>query len=88
MCWLSSDQPRPIKPRADFRAKKVLYAIAFDAYGPLAQVCVPKGETVTGKFYSEQVITAVEKRYLERRPKPGLVVLNCYTIMPAFIRRS
>ena len=59
------------KPRADFRAKKVLYAIAFDAYGPLAQVCVPKVETVTRKFYSEQVITALEKRYLERRPKTG-----------------
>ena len=71
MCWLSPDQPRPKKPRTDFRAKKVLYAIAFDAYGPLAQVCVPNGQTVTGKFYSTQVISAVEKRYIERRPKTG-----------------
>ena len=71
MCWLSPDQPRPKKPRTDFRAKKVLYVITFDAYGPLAQVCVPKGQTVTGKFYSTQVISAVEKRYIERRPKTG-----------------
>ena len=59
------------KTSTDFRAKKVLYAITFDAYGPLAQVCVPKGQTVTGKFYSTQVISAVEKRYIERRPKTG-----------------
>ena len=69
MCWLSQNQLRPKKTWADFCAKKVIYAIAFDAYCPLAQVCVPKGETVNGKFYSEQVITAVERRYLERRPK-------------------
>ena len=30
------------------RAKNVLYAIALDAYSPLTQVCVPKGQTVTG----------------------------------------
>ena len=53
-------QPRPEKTRADLRTKKVLYAIAFDAYGSLAQVCVPKGETVTSKFYSDQVTTAIE----------------------------
>ena len=49
----------------------VLYGIAFDAYSPLAQVCVTKGQTVTGKFYSTQVISAVEKRNIERRPKNG-----------------
>ena len=30
-----------------------------------------KGQTVTGKFYSTQVISAVENRYIERRPKTG-----------------
>ena len=89
MCWLSPEQPKHKKPRTEFRAKKVLYAIAFDAYGALSQVCVPKGQTVTRKFYSTQVISAVEKCYIERRPiKSGLVVLNYCTIMPVAIRRS
>ena len=30
-----------------------------------------KGQTVNGKFYSTQVISAAEKRYIERRPKLG-----------------
>ena len=71
MCWQSPNQPRPQKPRTDLRAKKVLYAIAFDAYGLLAQVCVQKSQTVTGKFCSTQVISEVEKRYIERRSKIG-----------------
>ena len=48
-----------------------MYAIAFDGYGQVAQVCVPKGERVTGEFYSSQVISAIEKHYLERRPRSG-----------------
>ena len=39
-CWLHPDEPRPKKPGPDFRVKKVMYAIAFDAFGPVAQICV------------------------------------------------
>ena len=70
-CWLAPGEPRPKKTRPDFRAKKVMCAIAFDGYGQVAQVCVPKGERVTGEFYSSQVISAIEKYYLERRPRSG-----------------
>ena len=37
-CWLHPGEPRPKKPRPDFRAKKVMYAIAFEGYSPVAQV--------------------------------------------------
>ena len=70
-CWLHPDEPRPKKPRPDFRAKKVMYAIAFDAFGPVAQVCVPKGQNVTGNFYCTQVLTEVKKHYTESRPRTG-----------------
>ena len=70
-CWLSPDEPQPKKPRPDFRAKKVMYAIAFDAYGPVAQVCVPKGQNVTGDFYCTHVLAEVSKHYTERRQRTG-----------------
>ena len=63
------------KARPDFRAK-VMYVISFDGYGQVAQVSVPKGERVTGKFYSSQVISAIEKHYLERRPRSGANGIN------------
>ena len=53
------------KPRPDFRAKKVMYAIAFDAFGPVAQECLPKGQYVTGSFYCTQVLIEVKKHYKE-----------------------
>ena len=48
-----------------------MYAIAFDIFGPVAQVCVPKGQYVTGSFYCAQVLTEVNKHYKESRPRTG-----------------
>ena len=59
------------KTHPDFRAKKVMYAIAFDAYGPVAQVYVGKGQTVKGYFYCTHVLAEVGKHYAERRPRTG-----------------
>ena len=70
-CWLSPCEPRPKKACPDFRTKKVMYAIAFDWYGQVALVCVPKGERVTGEFYSSQVVSAIGKHHMERRPRSG-----------------
>ena len=66
-CWLHPGEPRPKKTRPDFRAKKVMYAIAFDAYGPMAQVCVPKGHNVTGTF----IALVYSQKSAERRPRTG-----------------
>ena len=46
-----------------------MYAIAFDADGPVAQVCVPKGQNVTGYFYCTRVLAEVSKHYAERRSR-------------------
>ena len=48
-----------------------MYAIAFDAYGPVAQVCVLKGQKVTEDFYFTRVLAEVSKHYTERRPRTG-----------------
>ena len=48
-----------------------MYAIALHAFGPVAQVCVPKGQYVTESFYRTQVLTEVNKHYKESRPGTG-----------------
>ena len=64
---------------SDFRAPKVLYCIFFDGLGPVAQIPVPKGQTLTGQSYADVVLPEVEKSYLKRRPKTrtrGLKILD------------
>ena len=70
-CWLRLGEPRPKKPRPDFRTKKVMYAIAFDAYASVAQVCVLKGQNVTGDFYCTHVLAEDSKHFIERRRRTG-----------------
>ena len=40
----------------------------FDAYGPVAQIPVPKGERLNGEFYANKCVREVEKVYEMRRP--------------------
>ena len=51
---------------------KVLYCIFFDGLGPVVQITVPKGQTLTGQFYADVVLPEEEKFYLKRRPKTGI----------------
>ncbi|KAI6648146.1 Transposase [Oopsacas minuta] len=69
--WLKKGKVPPAVYVSDFRAPKVLYCIFFDGLGPVAQIPVPKGETLTGQFYADVVLPEVEKHYLKRRPKTG-----------------
>ena len=39
---------------------KTMYTFFFDGHGPILQVPVPKGSSVTGQFYVEQIIEKVE----------------------------
>ena len=45
----------------------MLYAIFFDSKGPVLQIPVPKGKSVTGKFYRESVLTQLVDFYQKRR---------------------
>ena len=85
-CWLHPDEPRPKKSRPDFRAKKVMYAIAFDAFGPVAQVYVPKGQNVTGNFYCTQVSQKLKNTTQILDREPVLVELSFYMIMRVAIK--
>ena len=54
--WVSSEGDRPVIARRCKTSNHMLYAILFDSKGPVLQIPVPKGSSVTGKFYRESVL--------------------------------
>ena len=52
--------------------KKVLYVIFFDNKGPVMQLPIPKGRTVTGALYKH----FVKAHFKRRHPKTGLKYLR------------
>ena len=48
--WVSSEGDRPVIARPCKTSNHMLYAIFFDSKGPVLQIQVPKGSSVTGKF--------------------------------------
>ena len=48
---VSSEGHRPVIARLCKTSNRMLYAIFFDSKGPVLQIQVPKGTSVTGKFY-------------------------------------
>lgn len=70
--WITSDGKRPIIARRNKTSTRILYAIFFDSKGPVLQIPVPKGRSVTGKFNRETVLTQVVDFYQERRPRTGV----------------
>ena len=57
----------------------MLYAIFLDSKGPVLQIQVLKGSSVTGKFYGESVLTQLVDFYQKCRPHTsvhGIKLLN------------
>ena len=55
----------------DFRTAKIMYCVFFDGRGPVNQILVTKGRTVTGNFYTNNCLLEVENHMTRRRPKTG-----------------
>ena len=49
--WATKNARHPIIAKRTRTVKKILYFIAFDNKGPVMRIPVPKGRTVTAKFY-------------------------------------
>ena len=49
--WVSPEGNRPVIARRCKTSNRMLYAIFFDSKGPVLQIPVPEGSSVTGKFY-------------------------------------
>ena len=65
--WVSSEGDRPVIALRCKTSNRMLYAIFFDSKGPVLQIPVPKGSSVTLKFYRESVLTQLFDFYQKRR---------------------
>ena len=70
--WVSSKGDRPVITHRCKTSNRMLYAICFDSKGPVLQIPVPKGSSVTGKFYRESVLTQFVDFCQKRRPRTGV----------------
>ena len=72
MVWVSSEGDRPGIARHCKTSNRMLFAIFFDSKGPVLQIPVPKGSSVTGKFYRQSVLPQLVDFYQKRRPHTGV----------------
>ena len=70
--WVSSEGNRPVIAGRCKTSNRMLYVIFFASKGPVLQIPVPKGSSVTGKFYRESVLTQLVDFYQKRRPRTGV----------------
>ena len=61
--WVSSEGDGPVIAHRCKTSNRMLYAIFFDSKGAVLQIPVPKGSSVTGKFYIESVLTQLVDFY-------------------------
>ena len=54
--WVSSEGDRPVIARRCKTSNHMLYAIFFDSKHPVLHIPVPRGSSVTGKFYIESFL--------------------------------
>ena len=69
---VSSEGDRPVITCRCKTSNRMLCAIFFDSKVPVLQLPVPKGSSVTGKFYRESVLTQRVDFYQKRRPRTGV----------------
>ena len=77
--WVSSKGDRPVIAGRCKTSNRMLYAIFFDSKGPVLQIPVPKGSSVTGKFYRESVLTQLVDFYQKlglRTGVHGIILLH------------
>ena len=70
--WVSSEGDTPVIAGRCKTSNHMLYEIFFDSKDPVLQIPVPKGSSVTGKFYRESVLTQLVDFYQKRRPRTGV----------------
>ena len=68
--WVSSEGDRPVIACHCNASNRMLHA--FDSKGPILQIPVPKGSSVTGKFYRESVLIQLVDFYQKCRPRTGV----------------
>ena len=70
--WVSSEGDRPVIVRPCKTSNRMFYAIFFDSKGPVLEIPVLKGSSVTGKFYRESVRSELFDFYQKCRLRTGV----------------
>ena len=70
--WVSSEGDRPVIARCCKTSNRMLYAIFFDSKGPVLQIPVTKGSSVTRNFYRESVLSQLVGFYQKHRRLIGV----------------
>ena len=70
--WVSSEGNRPVIACHCKTSNRMFYAIFLDLKSPVLQIPVPKGSSVTGKFYGERVLTQLVDVCQKRRLRTGV----------------
>lgn len=66
MVWIAEGEHPPQIAKRERTRDKVMYAIFFNGNGPIAQIPVPSGSTVTGCLYSQSILPQVQLAYMEK----------------------
>jgi histone-lysine N-methyltransferase SETMAR len=70
--WATRNARRPTIAKRTLSVKKVMVAVFFNINGILLQVSVPRGRSVTGRFYKQKVSKSLRKSFRKRRRATGL----------------
>ena len=70
--WATRNARRSVIAKRTISVKKVMLAVLFDINGPITQISVPRGQTVTGTFNKRKMLGKLNKCFKKRRPKTGL----------------
>lgn len=63
--WLTSEENRPQIAKTAQNSKKCMFCIFFGVDGVVARVVVPKGSTVTGSLYADNILPEVFLKFKE-----------------------
>ena len=70
--WTTRNARRPFIAKRPISVKKVILTVFFDINGPIIQISVPRGQTVTVTFYKRKILGKLNKCFEKRRSKTGL----------------
>ena len=67
--YIISYARRLVIAKMTISVKKAMLAVCFDINGPIIQISIPRGRTVTVTFYKRRILGKLTKCFEKRRPQ-------------------
>lgn len=80
--WLTKKAKLPFIANRCQSTTRVFYTIYFNSEGPVVQVPIPKGRSITGHVYKNVVLKKVKKKYERKRPKSNFATFDIFMTTP------